>query len=535
MINITLIETGTRRRELNEPIGIESLAAQIRDAFSGFVSVNLLSLQLVSLDDCKRLIRQSDILGISAQIGSLEIVKQIIDLLPLQGENEVFPILVLGNILPTFAASYFLSQYHNAICVRGEGEAAIVDIIKCLLTRKPNSINQFKRDLLDLDVKNLSFMINNKIISTSSQLIDLTTIKPPSRDFLSEILRRNGIVRIEGSRGCSWGKCSFCSVSAKYGTVAWRQFPIERVLAELQILSDAGAKCPYFTDEDLIGSDAPRVKELASRIIEAKQKGVMSPNLEFVFATSVNTIIRIGHQYKIPELFVQLQKAGLREIFVGIESGSPTQLERYRKGYTVDQSLLVLNTLSQLTLAVDIGFIMFDPEMTFEELVDNLGFIEKANLKSNPSRFIKPMRIIPQTDQSQRYLQYGLIHQPFDVSELNYSFEFADSKVQAVYESFKAWEADTINQIYEIQATVRGETSGSSSSVDAKKVLGSLRELDYEFLKAIISTLESYNSLNNSCCKRKLYKMDNFLGRRKKLISKLFGDDYNEGTRNARP
>lgn len=85
--------------------------------------------------------------------------------------------------------------------------------------------------------------------------------------------KHHGIVRLEGSRGCSWNKCSFCCVNAKYANPAWRVFSIDKIINELIEISDMGFHAPYFTDEDFFGQEYDRAIELGERIIQLKTQG----------------------------------------------------------------------------------------------------------------------------------------------------------------------------------------------------------------------------------------------------------------------
>ena len=85
--------------------------------------------------------------------------------------------------------------------------------------------------------------------------------------------KHHGIVRLEGSRGCSWNKCSFCCVNAKYANPAWRVFSIDKIINELIEISDMGFHAPYFTDEDFFGQEYDRAIEFGERIIQLKTQG----------------------------------------------------------------------------------------------------------------------------------------------------------------------------------------------------------------------------------------------------------------------
>jgi hypothetical protein len=81
-----------------------------------------------------------------------------------------------------------------------------------------------------------------------------------------------------------------------------------------------------------------------------------------------------------------LKRAGLARLFIGVESGSTSQLKRYGKGITPEQSIMALRILSSLGIEIRIGFVMFDPLMTFQELNENVEFLERQDALVDPSK-----------------------------------------------------------------------------------------------------------------------------------------------------
>src|SRR5262249_27070492 len=69
----------------------------------------------------------------------------------------------------------------------------------------------------------------------------------------------------------------------------------------------------------------------------------------------------VGHdpvgRFDGKETLATLKKAGLSRIFFGLESGSPSQLVRYRKGVTASEGARAVQLCRQLGLEVEVGFI----------------------------------------------------------------------------------------------------------------------------------------------------------------------------------
>lgn len=519
IMKIALVECGTFRKELNEPIGIEVLAGTLKGVFNNAVLIKTFSLQITSLSQCLDELIKSDIVGISAQMGSHQNLKEILEHLTNKQGNR--PLIVVGNILPTFASDYLLSEYPDIICVLGEGENSIVCIAEgVFIHAKSSDTKVLKHWLVSKNTPNLAININGKIIHTPRQVTNLLTIAHPSRDLLAETINRMGIARIESSRGCPWGKCSFCSIASRYSSGEWRPFSIRYVIDELEKLSSFGVSHPYFTDEDFIGNDIERITQLAREIIKAQNQHRITPNLGFFISTGVRTINHIGNKAQIIELFTLLKLAGLREVFLGIESGCKTQLLRYRKGVSPDLNAKIIRIIRDLDILVDPGFIMFDPEMSLAELISNLQFIRDSGLDNVDGRLTKPLLVLPQTVFADQILKKGVIEHTPTIDRLYYTYKFVDPLIQVIYNTFDQWEKEADTLIYAIQSRMRGEVISESQSAQDRETLRILRKLDIAFLEESISLVKRNQNTNSKLLRQELESAFHFSNKRDTIISK---------------
>lgn len=78
------------------------------------------------------------------------------------------------------------------------------------------------------------------------------------------------------------------------------------------------------------------------------------------------------------ELFALLRSSGLKRVFLGMESGSQTVLDRFKKDITVEENITAIKILSGFDIYVTIGFIMFDDRTNLSEINENLTFIQKV-------------------------------------------------------------------------------------------------------------------------------------------------------------
>jgi radical SAM superfamily enzyme YgiQ (UPF0313 family) len=155
-----------------------------------------------------------------------------------------------------------------------------------------------------------------------------------------ETIKNNGVVYAEFSRGCSWGKCTFCSM---WGCQKreWRHKPVELLLKELDALQEMGAKRFEFTDSDFMGPNPEKVSDLDVYRTFAEKKIERKNELKFFAYLRVHSVYCKDdteelRQAKIDTLKL-LKKAGLQVVNIGGDYGSDKQRKRFNKGTTKEE------------------------------------------------------------------------------------------------------------------------------------------------------------------------------------------------------
>lgn len=474
MKKLLLIDLGDIRGELNEPLGIECISSRV--IREGNIQVDICWYSMIESDSFENLLLY-DFIGISMNIGTLNRFEKIYNFI-MKSDKKNAP-LILGGCIPTFAYKQMIEKYNNIICIYGEGEEAFFDLI-----------HRYEKGLFDIDenltkICNLAFKLNDKTIITPKSSLNLeledTTVRD---DYILEYIKKNhGIVRLEGSRGCSWNKCSFCCVNAKYANPSWRGFSIDKIVKELIELSDMGFHAPYFTDEDFFGQEYNRAIELGNAIIELKNKGKIRDDMNFFISIlAADAICEEGKK-----ALAILKKAGLREVFLGIESLEKEQLKRYNKKASIDTNTKAINFINDIGLNIDSGYILFDPEMSFEALGINIDYIGKLNLNKFDSRSLKRLRIQPLTTICETLS--NVVIDKLDINNLEYPYRFTDNKVNKVYSEYKVWEDINLDESWKIQSASRGEID-ESLRYKLKLILSEIRDLDFEVLKKIYASVK---------------------------------------------
>ncbi len=191
---------------------------------------------------------------------------------------------------------------------------------------------------------------------------DLFTDEP--YDFGSPFSIRGPVFTLNTSRGCPFG-CSFCSVSSIWGR-KYVAFSAERVVDDIEhLVSRYGARGIYFR-EDNFTFNKKRVLEI-SRLLRQKD-----PGIEWACESRVDSLDE--------EFLEKMHIAGLRGLFLGVESGVQRILDFLNKGITLEQTRRVFRWCREIGIKAAASFIVGVPTETDDELEQTVLF----------SREIKP-------------------------------------------------------------------------------------------------------------------------------------------------
>lgn len=218
-------------------------------------------------------------------------------------------------------------------------------------------------------IKGLAYREGEGIAATFGERVeDLDSLPFPIRKATSY---PGGEVNIFGSRGC-YNDCTFCYINPYYGSergcVKWRGRSPENIIAEIDtIIAQTDHRYFYFTDPNFYGPGKvgrDRVLKLAALLKERP--------ITFGIEARANDIDE--------ETTAALAEAGLKDILVGLESGRDETLARLNKHTTVSDNERALAILRQNGIEPNVGFIMFEPDATYDDLRANLAFLKRNHL-----------------------------------------------------------------------------------------------------------------------------------------------------------
>jgi len=243
--------------------------------------------------------------------------------------------------------------------ILGEPELTFAKVVKAL-TRQ-DSIENFP-GLAQRDD-------SGTIVSQRRELVgDLNALHFPVR---TEALFRLPEVNLQGSRGC-YGGCTFCYINPFYGQGSqWRGRTPENIITEIDdLIANHQIEDFYFTDPNFFGP-GERGQQRALRLATL----LKTRNIRFGIEARVNDI----HD----ETVSALVEAGLRHILIGLESGSDSSLKRINKMTTVAQNERAIRILRKYGIEPNIGFIMFEPDSSLEDIRVNFEFLRRNDLMKN--------------------------------------------------------------------------------------------------------------------------------------------------------
>lgn len=468
-MKLLLYDASNTRHEYNEPLGIEAIMGYLQVCHPD-VQVDIMMWSIDGIPTQKTL-RRYDVIGVSIPFNSVWIVREIYKNIDFSRQ-----MLIFGNSISTFGYALLLEEFPQAICSLGEGEYTFGDLVTYLDGN--SSLEQ---------VRNIAFKRENKVVLTQRQDVAGSMIPCPARpkrvtDFL---LEKKGTFRIEASRGCDYGQCTFCYLKGKYTDTCRREIPKERVIEQICYLSSIGVKNPYFTDEDFIGRNYERAAWIASRIIELKEQNIIDRSMHFYINIKATDVTKSWWA----ELFPLLLQAGVDQVFVGIESGTSNQLKRFHKPATVRINQNAVFLLDKNGFDAEIGFICFDPLVSLHDLCKNLDFIRDCRLYERKIYLFDCLRV---TIGSEYYditsdsISYG----PLEMDTLSYSYKYIYKEVQEIWDTYSAWRQSTLERFYEWQLKTRGENSSKA----VQEMLKSLNYLEYSIMQCLVQWKRTDNT-----------------------------------------
>ncbi|MBE3519028.1 MAG: radical SAM protein [Firmicutes bacterium] len=418
------------REEVGENLGLGFLASVLRKRR---ISVEILdgSLSGWSIRKMANEVRARDfkVLGVSLVLPSLvkpgfHLIRAVRSSKRARKTPERSFLVAVGGHTPSLAWRETLSACPDIdAVVRGEGELTFLELVEKVLGGE-----EWR------DTSGIAFLRDGIPVSNPPRALitNLDELPPPDHDLLPQALSQGGHATVYSSRGC-YGKCSFCSIRAFYDIAPgpkWRAMSPGAVVDEIERLChDYGAEEFRFSDDNFIGpgrAGRERASEIAREIIRRGLK------VRFMVSARADNVDR--------DLLALLKEAGLTQVFLGVEAGVQSMLDRFNKGVTVEENRRAVSVIRELGIEPVIGFILFDPETTTQELFDNLTFLKSIGLTEGGlnSRLdvLNRLEVYPGTPAEEKLKLEGNLRGDFT----DYRYGFRDPVVSLIYHGLRAFQ-----------------------------------------------------------------------------------------------
>ena len=192
---------------------------------------------------------------------------------------------------------------------------------------------------------------------------DLKVLPPPDFDGLplATYLAPRLVLPYDPTRGCYWGKCTFCHYGlAEVGTAAYRERDVAAVTDHLRALSEKHGTRYFYLSQDSV----------APKTIVKLSQAIADSGLDIRWATDLKP-----EKYLTQERADILRKGGAVACALGVESGSSRVLELIDKGAPIEVVGNVVDRLAAAGIAAEAMCFTEFPTETHAEAVETLDFL----------------------------------------------------------------------------------------------------------------------------------------------------------------
>lgn len=216
---------------------------------------------------------------------------------------------------------------------------------------------------------------------------------------------------IETSRGCSHGRCTFCSTAAlvQAGLKAHCALkPVEAIVQEMEFIYRTYGVSRFIMEDDFAAPPTPagarRLEELAQRVESLPFR------IEFSIVIRPDAITD-----ETRPIFEDLRDSGLVLLYLGIESFNETDLQLYGKNIAFDKMLHGIDIAQDLGYKMDIssryrikpGLMPFHPYTTLEGIKEQSPYL--ATYAITPVKMIAEVELYPGTPLYAQAEEDGLL------------------------------------------------------------------------------------------------------------------------------
>jgi len=279
--------------------------------------------------------------------------------------------IIWGGYFPSQHADACLSETTVDVCVNGQGELTLFELMRALRDSSPLS-----------SIAGITFKQNGTIVRTSpraltplDELPDWPYHRLPMERYFHKHYLGDRVATHHSSFGCPFA-CNFCAVVGIANRKWVAQSP-ERVGAVLERFRRTyGADAVQFHDMDFFISES-RTQAIADRLIPLGMAWWALGRVDELMRYRAST-------------WDAMTRSGLKMVFCGAESGSTEMLKRMNKGGTASAELTIELAARMKSYGVvpEFSFVVGNPPDPEADLAQTLSFIRRLKQVNDATEII---------------------------------------------------------------------------------------------------------------------------------------------------
>jgi len=343
-----------------QPLNLMTIAAMVPEHEASLIDYKVQDYNEASL---KGELNRHDVVALTSMTPQIYSAINIAELAKAQGCKTI-----IGGYHPTLSPDFTANRNYIDYVIRGEGEYTFREVIDFLDGNKKNTS---KKDIKGISYKDKA----GKIIHTEDRPLEpnLDNFPIPRRDlidFKDYMYLGARLGMLESSRGCPHS-CKFCCIHKMWQDPkhSYRTKSVKRIMQEIY---DINWKNNFiFFCEDNFTINVKRTKKILNTIIQA---GI--PNKMLLSCQS-----RIDTLHRNPWLIDLMHEAGMRQVFLGIESVHQQSLNAMNKRNTNPKmTRKVVNELQDRGISIFGGVIIGYPGETKKMVRQTIQFTKSLDL-----------------------------------------------------------------------------------------------------------------------------------------------------------
>ena len=286
------------------------------------------------------------VVGISVKSSSLAAADQIAGMVKDLNRDAI---VIVGGPHPSATGPEMLGNPHIDICVAGEGEKTLVELLMAIENGTPI------REVAGVCFRNGA---DSEGTPRRKPLADLDALGFPFRHANESLIGyedypRSAFGCLFATRGCPY-QCLFCGSREVWGRKTRFRTP-QHVVSEIEYLQRMGITSFHF-DDDTFGVNNAYLQNLCRALARH------CPGIEWSCEIHVQLVKE--------ENIALMKTAGCKMIQLGIESGNNGVLAKVRKGFTIEEALAAGRRITGHGIRLHTFFMAGFPWETQKTLLD---------------------------------------------------------------------------------------------------------------------------------------------------------------------